>query len=342
MKEIIALCDYKNKFGSKHFDQPYRSGMDKNLLIKRFAEKGFSIKFSYFHEIDFTDKVRFNKIPVIYTSSEDIGYRYKSYIEDIVMGLEELGANVIPRFRFLRANNNKVYMEILRDLILKENKFNSQHFGSLNDMLMVINDFRFPLVLKNAEGASGTGVFLVKNRTELIKLVKKMKDYFFPIEDIKDMLRPFIHKGYIRESVFRNKFIIQPLIPSLKNDWKVYVFGQKLYIFNRPIKKNRGIKASGGGYDNYFYGQEANAPQGIFDYSWEIFKKLNIPHASFDIAFDGNSFYLIEFQALYFGTAGIPYSKGYYIKNKSNWSFVEEKFTIEETYVDSIVWFIRK
>ena len=40
MKEIIALMDYKSKFGSKHFDTPYRSGMDKKKLAAYFREGG--------------------------------------------------------------------------------------------------------------------------------------------------------------------------------------------------------------------------------------------------------------------------------------------------------------
>lgn len=341
-KKIIALVDYKSKFGSKHFDNPYRSGMDKTLLGKLFKEKDYEIEFDFFHKVDLRNAEKFTNSIVIYTSSEDIGYHYKSYIEDIVLGLEELGANLIPRYSYLRANNNKVYMEALRTIKLGEKTFNSMHFGSLKDLLFVVDDLIFPLVLKNAKGASGTGVFLARSKGELIRFVKKFKDYFYPNEDLKDFIRSYLHKGYNTESVYRDKFIVQPFIPNLKNDWKVYIFGNKLYVFNRPIQKGRGIKASGGGYDNYFYGSEANAPEGMFDYCFDIFVKLDIPHVSLDIAFDGNKFYLIEFQALYFGTAGIPYSKGFFVKSNGVWSFIKEKYCIEAVYVDSLTWYLTR
>ena len=44
--------DYKEHFGSKWLDVPYRSGMDKKLLAKYFNEHGISIEFKKFTEID--------------------------------------------------------------------------------------------------------------------------------------------------------------------------------------------------------------------------------------------------------------------------------------------------
>ena len=339
-KKIIALTDYKNKFGSKHFDNPYRSGMDKEQMKKYFKLFDYEIKFKNFFEISINDNDWQNR-NVIYTSSEDIGFHYKSYIEDIILGLEEKGANLIPKYKYLRANNNKVFMEIIRSINLLNCTLEAELFGSLKDLLIKIENIKFPAVLKASEGASGRNVFLVKDRKDLIKKVKKLKNYSHLKEDIRDYFRSMKHKGYIRESIYRNKFIIQEFIPNLKNDWKVYVFGDKYFIFKRPILKGRGIKASGGGYDNYFYGKDATPPVGVFSFCEKIFKKLNVPHLSLDIAFDGNRFYLIEFQALYFGTAGIPYSKGYFTKKEDNtWMYVEKSCNIEQVYVESIVKYI--
>jgi glutathione synthase/RimK-type ligase-like ATP-grasp enzyme len=338
-KKILALVDYKNKFGSKHFDNPYRSGMDKVLMKDLFNAKGFDIEFEKFSQVDLRNTAKYKNAIIIYTSSEDIGYHYKSYIEDVVFGLSEIGAQVVPTSKFMRANNNKVFMEFLRTTILKDDNFYSHHFGSLKDILPVIDELQFPLVFKTAEGASGTGVELVKNKKELITVIRKNKTYNYLKEDIKDYLRSYRHKGYKRESIYRNKFILQPFIPNLQNDWKVYVFGDRLYVFKRPIQPGRGIKASGGGYDNYLFGEEAQFPESMLNYAFDIFKKLDVPHVSLDIAYDGKNFYLIEFQALYFGTAGIPYSNGFFKIENEKWSFVQQKLEIEEVFVDSIILF---
>lgn len=340
MDKIIILTDYKKKFGSKHFDSPYRSGMDKKKLTHYFKDSGYLIEFKYFNEIHLEDPAYKNSA-VLYTSSEDIEYRYKSYIEDIIFALELNGAKTVPEYKHLRANNNKVFMELMREITGITPHLKSKVFGSIKDLKMRISDITFPCVFKAAEGASGTGVALVKNEQELYAQVKqhsKKRNYF---QDFKDYARAIKHKGYIKESIYRDKFIVQDFISNLTNDWKVYIFGDKLYTFMRPIQKGRGIKASGGGYDNYVYGLEAEAPKGMFDIALDIFKKLNVPHVSLDFAYDGKQFSVLEFQSLYFGTAGIPYSKGYFTKKDAEWKFIEEDLEIEKVYADSIIQYLK-
>lgn len=342
MKDIYLLTDYKNRFGSKHDDVPYRSGMDKKLLEKYFAAHGFKTHFTGFSAVNFKE-LKSKDQYVLYTSSEDVGYHYKSYIEDVVYGLTLQGARVIPSFKYLRANNNKVFMEILRDsanLPVLQN-IKSHSFGTYEEFVKKSELFKGPVVLKTAEGASSEGVSLTTGRNNLFKSVKKISrtEYFF--SEMWDMARAFKHKGYKRESKYRKKFIVQDFIPGLKNDWKIYVFGEKYYIFYRPILKEGDFRASGGGYDNYVYGKEAPYPKGIFDFARKIFNYLEVPHVSLDIAYKGNDFYLLEFQALYFGTAGILYSNEYFVEREAEWISRENDPDIEKVYVESIVYYIQ-
>ena len=70
-------------------------------------------------------------------------------------------------------------------------------------------------------------------------------------------------------------------------------------------------------------------------------KKLHAPHLSLDIAYDGKKFYLLEFQCLYFGTAGILFSDEFFTNVNDNWITRENSKDIEQTYVYSIVNFIK-
>lgn len=341
MKKIIAITDYKNHFGSKHFDYPYRSGMDKSILTKCFEKHEFTVDY-----IRFTELMQKKDLPkdayYIYTSSEDVNYYYKSFIEDIILYLQESDYKAIPEYKYLRANNNKVFMELLRKST-KDNALQtikSEVFGTMEEAMGIIDNMHFPVVIKKAEGASGKGVFKADDvyaYRNLIKRISATKNFLL---DIKEIGRTFKHKGYIKESKFRSKFIVQNMIQGLVNDWKVYYFMDKLYVFYRPILKHRGFKASGGGYDNYQYGLDSKAPQGLFDFVERTLQYFKVPHASLDIAFDGNSFHLIEMQFLYFGTAGIPYSSGYYKKDCDSWVYIKEKLQIEDVYANSIVTFI--
>lgn len=341
MKKIFALVDYKGVFGSKHFDSPYRSGFDKKMLTKYFIERSYDLEFIPFNSLDFKNKSYRNEI-FIYTSSEDEEYHYKSFIEDIVLCLELAGAKVIPEFKYLRANNNKVFMELLRDI--SESPYTrslpAEYFGTKEEFNKNSRNLMEPFVVKKAEGASGTGVFLSKDKKSSNKIISKVSKSNQLLPEWWDFGRSLKHKGYIRESKYRRKFVVQKFVPNLKNDWKIYIFGKRLYVFYRPIFKHRGIKASGGGYDNYFYGSNALVPEGLFDFAYQIFQSLKVPHASLDIGYDGNQFYLFEFQCLYFGTAGIPYSREYFTKTGNSWINVKENLDQEKVYADSIIDFI--
>ena len=75
-KEIILLTDYQGRFGSKHLDMPYRSGMNKKLLKKYFNDYGYASVFVNFSNINFRDSVYKDKY-ILYTSIEDDGDFYK-------------------------------------------------------------------------------------------------------------------------------------------------------------------------------------------------------------------------------------------------------------------------
>jgi hypothetical protein len=346
MDKLFLLTDYKGRFGSKHDDFPYRSGMDLEVLVSEFRNLGYEAVTLGFSNVDPGDGSWPGR-KVLYTSAEDTGLVYKQYIEDIVLALAYAGADVIPRFEFLRANNNKVFMELLRDMLPDNLKGNlvSSHFGTLEELEARSAAMEFPVIVKNYYGSMGRNVFLARSPQELYGIVRKRiaskSSYRFRI---KEYLRQIKHKGYKRDSFYRGRFVVQPFIPGLNNDWKVYYFGDKAFVFNRPVFPEREFRASGGGYDNYKYGLEAEIPRGLLDFGWQIFRQLNVPNASMDIAWDGSRFYLLEFQCIYFGTAGIlrRYSPVCWVMEETAWKVTGNEGCIEKVYADSIAWFTGK
>jgi glutathione synthase/RimK-type ligase-like ATP-grasp enzyme len=281
----------------------------------------------------------------LYTSSEEHDLHYKHFIEDVVFGLKELGAIVIPDPSYLRANNNKVFMEILRQIIFPNEyqTISAYIFGTYDEILysMSVGSIQFPCVIKKAAGGMSRGVYLAKNQDQLNKIIKKLSYTASLKIAFKEKVRQIKHKNYKPESLYQNKFIIQPFISNLHNDWKLLIFGDKYYIFERPTRKND-FRASGSGSMYYKYGSEATYPQGIFEFAHDIYSYLQVPHASLDIAFDGNKFYLFEFQAVYFGTVGQIKSDIYYLYDNNNWEIKSNDKKIEEVYADSIVRYINQ
>ena len=338
--KIYLLADYKGYFGSKYDAIPYRSGFDKNKISILFSLQGYECEFVNFNNLPLFDQLK--KFYILYNSSEDIGDFYKSFIEDIVLHLERNEIKVIPGFDFLKAHNNKVFMELLRKKLgfSWNDTLKSQVFGTLEELEMVIDDIEFPVVIKSFEGALSRGVFLAHNKSELINKVKMISRVKFLKEDIKDYLRPYKHKGYIKESIYRKKFVIQQFIPNLINDWKILVYGKRLYILTRHIRNND-FRASGS-HCNYLAGSKSKLPEGILDFALRVRDGLDVPHVSLDIVYDGAKFHVVEFQTLYFGTSTFNMSDVFFEKVDSSWKQFKNVLPLEQLYVDGICWFIEK
>lgn len=337
MKTIYALLDYKNNFNSKAYAKPYRSGMDKELLKSYFKEHGYNLEYMRVCDINFRDKDFRGKYLLI-NSSEDYNLYYKDFIEDLLLGLMYQGAILLPSFKFFRAHSNKVFMEILRDLsdIKSTKNISSSYYGTLEE-LTENNLVNGEYVIKPAIGAVSRGVSLAKDRKDIIKKVKKISRSRNIFLELWDLGRRIKHKGYMRESKHRKKFILQNFIEELKNDWKILIYGNKYYVLFRKNRDND-FRASGSGKFKF----QNELPDGILNFAKNIFLDFDVPNLSIDVAFNGNEFFLIEFQALYFGTTTIEKSPFYFIEDNSKWVLKNEKSILEKEYVRSIIQYIEK
>jgi len=339
MEKIYLLTNHRGAFGNKYKTSPYHSGMDKLRLSSFFKDKGYKVIFISPSEIDFRDK-KYKNALVLYTTTEDNKEYYKLYIEDIVLGLETIGANVIPSFIYLKSHHNKVFMEILRDIqdFKPLNNIETQKFGTLEEFQRYFKTGEDNIVVKMASGASSLGVFLGKGYKDLLNKVKKASKTFHIKEDIKELVRKYKHKGYKPVSRNRNKFVTQNFIPNLSNDWKILIYSDKYYIVERPVRKND-FRASGSGKEKYLFGAEVNIPNGIFDYAKSIYNKLNVPMLSIDIAFANDQFYTLEFQFTGFGTSGQQLSNNFFVNKDDTWVPIYQKLDLEQVYADSIIGF---
>jgi glutathione synthase/RimK-type ligase-like ATP-grasp enzyme len=342
MKELILITDYKGHFGSKWKAQPYRSGYDKKLLQELFAEKGFSIRFIEPTELTFSGFNWKNKT-VLYTSSEELNLKYKDFLEDVISALHLAGANLIPGPEFLRANNNKVMMELLRDILLPEElrTIRAQSFGTIEELKQALEDGKIdlPCVIKKASGAMSRGVELVKSKEELLRKATRLMNTKELRHHLKESVRARKHPGYFPESSYQGKLIIQPFIPNLSNDWKVLVYGKRIFVLRRNIRPDD-FRASGSGF-NYTSGSECGFPESYLPFVHRIQQAFNLPNISIDFAHDGTRPYIFEFQALYFGTSTQYKSKDYYELENGEWVLKPNTFSQEQVYVDSIAEFLQ-
>ena len=338
MKTIYALTDYQGRFESKRNSKIYRSGMECSLIKHYFEKLGFDIVFKNFCQV-YMRSIQPGQI-FIYTSTEDPNYRYKAYIEDIIYSLELRGAIVLPSYKFLRANNNKVFMELIRDGLDNPEALliHSHSFGTYEDLVNNLDLIgKPPYVIKGFGSAASIAVRGANSKKELLSEAKKLSRSVDFIQEIRDFGRKVLHKGYTRESLYRQKFIVQNKISGLSNDWKVIAYGNKYYILARYNREND-FRASGSG--KFAANDDVPTPKIILEYARKIHHLLGTPNVSVDIAYNKGKHYLIDIQGLFFGSATHAMSDYYWIYENSNWKKVHSKLELEQIYAESICSYI--
>ncbi len=339
--KLLILVDYRNQFwlSARHKE----ASLDINTLKRFFEELGVSTDIKRFSDINFRED-DYTGTFVIYQSSEDRGLHYKSFIEDILLGLKLKGATLIPRFELFRAHENKVFMEILRDISDCEDIKNirSHYYGTYEGYLSDFGSYKHgTYVIKMAAGAQSRNVRLLTTNNEKHRIPKRMSRTFHPYDYMINVIKPFLKKrypDYRPRSNHRKKFLVQNFITDLPGDYKVLVYGEKYYVLSREVRKGD-FRASGSGLFCY----PETPPNALLDLAKLIYDTFETPFVGLDIACDEQSFYLLEFQFEHFGSYTLEKSEWYFKHDSADWWVrVNETSIIEKEFAISVCDFINK
>lgn len=339
MNNLLLLVDYRNQFWLKT-DYKEQS-VDVNLLAIEIERLGYSVSIRSFNQIDFSVD-NYKRFYVFYQSSQDPDLFYKSYIEDILLGLKLQGAVLLPDIQYFRAHHNKVFMEILRSVCGNESMklLRSWHFGTYEDLKRNKTlDEQNKYVFKLSTGDQSKNVVLLDNKRKFHSVPKKLSKSFNWYYWFIDQIKPYWksrYPVYLKKSHHRRKFIIQEFISGLSGDYKALVFpGKKVFILARETRPDD-FRASGSGRFTF----KKDIPMALLDFSLEVFNMFSVPFISLDIAISDNKFYLMEFQFVHFGTYTAEKSPFHFQKTKDNWEIVEERIVIETEFAKALHWFI--
>jgi len=332
---ILIIVDYLNFLRN---DLYICSSLNVDTIRSILNKDGYPVEIKSWQQILNAEEKPTGRI-IWYASSDFLSY--KDYIEDVLLYLKDDNI-LIPPFDIFRAHNNKGYQHILRRKLalpaLEEN-----YFGTYEELAEIIDSRSFPTVLKKTGGSGSINVRLVRSRDELRRVVKKLsRKKTFVSDLIKRYLKRYIFKHKYsydnsRESMYYGNFILQEFIPGLQNDWKVLVFFDKYFVFERLVRSND-FRASGSG--KFFY-REFDLD--MLDYCKNIFDKLQTPWLSLDICFDGKSYHLLEFQGINFGPIGLKNGPYYFIQDSAkNWQKINEKYDLSKAYAESVLQYIKR
>jgi glutathione synthase/RimK-type ligase-like ATP-grasp enzyme len=350
MKTLLILTDEDSEFLVSKADFRNFTSMDVARITKWFSERDYDVKVWKFSELDLN--ASYNDHFILYQTSEAPGAFYKRYIEDLVFFLEKMGAVVMPCHEYLKAHHNKVSMELLRlhfnDEALKT--IRSKCYGSWVDALSYNGSF--PVVIKQASGSAGAGVYLAHNTGEYGRYVRKagrlviaagLRDMFttFIKNLVKKLLKQIYpsQRGYVQynTSPVSSALVVQNFIPGLSGDYKVLYFGSRFYCMYRKNRRND-FRASGSGQ---FFDVPDQEMTGLLDFARKLTLEIDFPIIGMDIGFDGQSYHLIEFQMIHIGTSALQRSKFWHEHHDGRWTRVEGSSNLEDEFSRSIDKFIQ-
>jgi len=332
MLDLLILVDYRQHFYSSR--KTSHLGMNVTRIVANLFHRGIGARVVQFAEIDLR-RDDFRGVPILYQSSQDPDLRYKSYIEDLLLGLSLRGAVLVPDFAKFRAHHNKVFMEVLRDCTHHPGvqSLASQVFGTFEEYEDFSRSTDGGVVMKPSEGAQSKGIRVVRGRAEQLKYARRLSSSF-SLCNVGWRIRNILFGDkYVRMSMNRRKFITQEYVPDLPNDYKVVIYGTKYFVVDR-MNRRRDFRASGGGLLSF----PAELPTGLLDFAETCFRAFNVPFASFDIGVKAGRFFLFEFQFVCFGQYAVEMAEFCFerMPPAQIWTMVRGQFEAEKELADAV------
>ncbi len=333
-KRILVITDYKDAYRQ---DISRSQGIDLVQFKQVLEQEGYAVsQITYNELVNHSSKKGYTDWYIVYTSSENI--EYKEYIKDIIYDLQKRN-EIIPGYDLLMCHEDKLYQEIYkRNLGIQS--LDCQMYATMKDLQKDIDNFHYPVVIKNCVGAGSISVFKADNKKELMKCSKKImlsKDFFeyylkAAYKKVLGKLSPY----YFEDEKYFGRLVVQQYVPNLECDWKVLVFGEKYYALRRNVRKND-FRASGSGKFSFETPDDA-----ILTFAEAVYEKMKVPFLSLDLCInDAKQVYLIEFQGIHFGPYTLIESPHYFVHSGA-WEKIEGKSVLAEEYAQAILQYIEK
>lgn len=346
VKKLLILTDEQSEFLVSKVDLENYTSMDVGKIREFFISRSYYVKVCKFSELDLDED--YNGVYIVYQSSEAPGSFYKRYIENLIYFLEKKGAVPLPKFEYLKAHHDKASMEFLRRAFRDRSLKNVQSlcYGSWVDARNY--SLGFPVVIKGVSSSASAGVYLARNKTEYDKLIKKagkiligrrpldlVINYFkILVKKIIKLLDKSKEKYYwsLNTTPVSTPLVVQPFIGGLKGDYKVLIFGRKYYLLYRKNRKND-FRASGSGK---FFDVPEEERESLLSFAKKLTCEIDFPIIGMDVAFDGQKYYLIEFQMIDLGPVAMQRSTFWHELHDGKWIRFDGKSDLEEEFSRAI------
>ncbi len=335
MTRIVILVDYRSTFYSSVSSGKAWNTMDVPRMKELLSASGIPVTVTSYSDVNLESQ--WSDAMVLYQSAEDPGLDYRSYIEDMILALSLAGANVIPPFQFLRAHHNKAFLELLRPIsgVQELKTLRASVYGTYEEFC-ANPPSNYPCIIKAASGCGSKGVVRAVTPQAAMKVAKTISWSRRPIEWAKETAKSVLRPGYVKHSRHRRKFIAQQEVPGLSGDYKVLVYGRRVFVLWRAVRPHD-FRASGSG----LFSWPEQVPDALLDFALRIRTGCDVPYVSLDIAEKDGQFYVLEAQFVDFGTLTLEKSPRHWMHNGSTWSTIKATACLEETLVSAVLEYIK-
>jgi glutathione synthase/RimK-type ligase-like ATP-grasp enzyme len=343
-ERLLILTDDNGFFGQTR--KPWVS-LDSGRMADLLREAGYSVDVRTFDAV-VNGNASVENAAIFYAFSQKPNVR--RYIGDLMAFLDNGTNRLIPSRELLFCHENKGYQEFYkrrRGIV----SLPSWYFSRPEQTEGV--DLPFPLVLKDVCGSNGKAVYLAEDRPRLRRLLKKhFSRYSFPVRldlfrrrylrkkkqyaeypDYTNEADMQQYRPYIRQD---KNFILQAYVPDLSSDYRVLAVQDRYFVMRRKNRTND-FRASGSKKFEFHFDLDT----ALLDFARDVYTRCDTPFLSMDLCESRGRFYLIEFQALHFGTSVIKKNHGYWTRSEKTWSFVEVQSEIEDTMVYGLVTYLK-
>jgi glutathione synthase/RimK-type ligase-like ATP-grasp enzyme len=264
------------------------------------------------------DPAQIRDAAIIYASSQYA--EYNQYIENCLLYAEICGGRLLPNYLCSRALENKFVQELLKKKLGLRSPA-SELYGTIEEIAEKADTLEYPTILKYPQGFGGSTVVKIDSpvqlmaelRRTMVATVERPTGLWHAISERRQYLRR-VAQFKRRYPLQTGRFILQEFLPNLGFDWKVLLFGNRLFCLKRFVRKGE-FRASGSG--NFSFAE--TPPAAVLDFASTVLRDLDAPWAALDIVEAGGNPYLLEFQCVHFGLYTLMRNHCYYYRDGGSW-----------------------
>jgi hypothetical protein len=334
--KLLIITDEKEFFYQHEDISKSINVFDIKRLLNNF---GFDVFIKKYTEV--RNNIRkYEGYIIFYTSSYDPIYR--KFSQEVAYHLSKKNL-LLPKYEHFLCHENKDFQELYK-IDCELDSLASSSYCNIDFIDEIENKHSYPFIIKEIDGAGSSSVYKVSSKKELECTYNKIHSTngsaLIKIKNwVKKLISLFNNSKFIetvdfKKSIYK-RFIVQDMLEGLKYDWKILIFGSKIFALKRGVPDND-FRASGQGL--LFYDEKPNDT--VLEYALNVFKKLDTPHVALDLAQDDNgNVYLIEFQANAFGPITMLKSSYFYSvsKDKKSFNTFENKYNLEDVFASSLI-----